>query len=196
MRIIVTDFRKEVEPEGEQVFIQAPRSKQFLVEKFMADKLSYEKLREELGDYVAGLVLRAKQKGIKFVELVEPDLEEVMHFVNENLKIKGEARERILRETEEWLKSMRGFYASFIKFLYNLFFFLPVRLRLRAVEFFADLFSWLVNIIPGDQYDVVAAINMALEEEARKIAEYIDGRDGSVIVRRDIAFKLLNFLGH
>ena len=160
------------------VALQVQKKYGDLIHGFMLNSLTRDEFLEEVSkrygtssprmDNSAGWVnvVIAAKEAEKGVYPIEPNLDKVLDKVKEKVKISEKLK--ILKEAESWYLNRSGWFSRFlalIRFPFNL---LPrfepiLRIEIAWAKFWLSLFATVVNNIPGDQKDYVAALKFMLD---------------------------------
>ena len=175
-----------------KVAIQAPSRFQPLVDSLISNSITWREFinqvasrtgienpeRSELTAWVHAV--RACDLIAARALLIEPDIDEVLQRIREKLTIKE--KERIIQEARVWYISRTGFPRRMLSFILSIFFFLPHFLRIWIAKAFMSIYSFIANVIPGDQHDVLVAITLADGLIAREMARRIKEEKPEVVV--------------
>jgi hypothetical protein len=177
-----------------EVFIQAPGRFQAPVKEFVEGLLPDELLLKEISKrsgeedpeklFWVPVVFQCKVLGVH-AELVEPDIDKVLAKAAKELSLKGPDLDRVRQEARLWFLSGSGYIRHFYDAFDMLFFWLPWRVRVRKAWLRACAF--VVNLIPGDQQDVMAMVAKANSLLAVRLAKALKGKKGVAFIDEDIA---------
>lgn len=185
----------KVKAKGPKVFIQAPEKFQPILTQFLDSLMPEDKFFNEISkrtgyerpEELAWVALAMYCKAMRIpAQLIEPDIGKVLDKARKNVKLKGEELRPIVQEARLWFLSgtgyLRGFYAAFDW----LFFWCPWRVFWRKL--FVQAVAFVVNVLPGDQQDVIALIreaNVVLTDNLAKRLK--DIKKSTVFLDEDIA---------
>ncbi len=181
--LTLEDCKEEELSTVEVLILPIERKKEKIIKLYAAGILSREALEKHL--MVAGGLFSsyyprflkiadiAKQKKIQIAG-IEGDVDSIIEAVRG--KIKEGRNRKVLQEARLWLISNEGPVERFLRKIDRLLKPLPGGLRQLLVNFISGIYGFIVNIIPGDQLDAVAAVNAAREiickEIVRKATRY------------------------
>jgi len=177
-----------------KLFIQAPIKYQPFVEEFLDGLLPEEAFLEEVSKrtgyerpeqipWVRVVLLCRNFK--KPVKLIEPDIDRVLAKAGKRLNL-GEDAQRIFQEARLWFLSGSGYPRHFYVAFDALFFWCPWRVFFRKL--FLRAVAFVVNLIPGDQRDVLALVNEANKVLVEELSDLLKNvKKATVILDEDIA---------
>lgn len=182
-------FKKKVS----HVYVQAPEKFQDLINHFIKGLSPWDRFLSEIAsrtgvpnpetDPRTGWVhaVRMSRDTAARVLAVEPDIDQVLEKVESKLTIKD--KQTVLHEARLWYLSREGFLRRLINFFDFPVQFLPPNFRMGWARFWLKIYGALVNIIPGDQQDFVAAVSIGDSLLSRRMAEALDQHeDGPVFL--------------
>lgn len=158
----------KVRVKGPKVFIQAPEKFQPFVDQFldnlMPEDVFFEEVSKRTGherpEELAWVALAAYCRMMKIpTQLIEPDIDKVLDTARKNVKLKGEELRPVVQEARLWFLSGTGYLQGFYTAFDWLFFWCPWRVFWRKL--FLQAVAFVVNIVPGDQQDVVTLVREA-----------------------------------
>ena len=191
-------LKKKLPNEG-TVFVQGPKKFQPFVEDYLRGALPYEIFLHEISKRTGTenpetsllwvkLVYTCQKHGLN-VKLIEPDIDPILKKVSKELHLKDEVKFRVLQEARMWFLSNSGYVAHFYAAFDTMFFWLPFHLFFRRL--WLKIAGAIVNLIPGDQQDVLAAVSKAYDEIGKKISEELkEAQDSTVFLEESIADKV------
>lgn len=181
----------------EFIYLQAPDKFQDLINRFIRGMIPWDRFVNEIAkrtgtpnpemDAQTGWVhvVRMARDTTTPILVIAPDIDVILKKIESKLKIKD--KKKIIHEARLWYLSHEGFLKRLIQFLDTpvKFIRLPAELRTMWISFWMSVYSIIVNIIPGDQRDFVAAVSLGDVEIARTLAERLSKlEDGYVFLDR------------
>jgi len=163
------------------VLIQAPDRYQNLVGQFTQGLLPWEEFLTELSKRTGSerpeeelfwprIVRKCSERNLS-VKLIEPDIDKLLGAAQKKLQIKGDKSRHIMQESRLWFISGAGYINHFFSAFDAMFFWLPFKTVFRRI--WLKFWSFIVNIIPGDQKDVMAAVNFAYDSMTKKLVKML-----------------------
>ena len=180
------------------VLIQAPDRYQHLVKRFTDGLLPWEEFLTEVSKRTGSerpereifwprIVRECGEKNVP-VKLVEPDIDKILDAAKKKLQIKGEKADHIVQEARLWFLSGAGYISHFFAAFDAMFFWLPFKHFFRVA--WLRFWSLLVNIVPGDQRDIIAAVNFAYASMTDKLVKLLGKGDALVFIDEIIASRV------
>jgi len=179
------------------IYLQAPDKFQDLINRFIRGLIPWERFLDQIAKRTGtpSPEIDPKTAWVHVVKMarntttpliaVEPDLDKVLKSVEKKLTVKD--KKKTLHEARLWYLGREGFLKrliSFFDFPVRLLR-LPPELRTMWIGFWMNVYGVIVNVIPGDQRDFVAAVALADTEIARIIAQRLSKlEDGHAFIDR------------
>ncbi|MBR9679428.1 MAG: hypothetical protein GOU99_00045 [Candidatus Altiarchaeota archaeon] len=159
-----------------------------MVNGYMMDVMTRDELIEEMGkrfgttmpekDPRTGWIhiLDAAKKLDKGVYPIAPNPTAVLDSIKQKVKI--DEKLKILKQAESWYVNRTGWFSRFLSLVRFPFSLLPqseavLKIEMSWAKFWLSLFSKIVNFVPGDQNDYVAALKFMLDAIEDKMVEEI-----------------------
>jgi hypothetical protein len=180
---------------GPKVFVQAPIKYQPFVEEYydgllpddgflkeVSKRTGYER-PEELPWVALAVYCKSIKKPVK---LIEPDINKVLEKAGKKLRLEGDERRPVFQAARLWFLSGTGYMRHFYSAFDTLFFWCPWRVFWRKL--FLRAVAFVVNVIPGDQQDVMALVHEANAVLADELSRLLKGlKKSTVFLDEDIA---------
>lgn len=176
------------------VLIQAPDKYQHLVDQFTGGLLPWDKFLDDLSKrtgferpeeemFWPRIVRECSERNVN-VKLIEPDIDKLLGAAQKKLQLKGDKSRHVIQEARLWFLSGAGYIHHFFAAFDAMFFWLPFKMFFHRI--WLKFWSFIVNVIPGDQKDVVAAVNFAYDAMTNKIVKMLAKAGDSTVFLDDI----------
>ena len=178
------------------IYLQAQSKYQILVDEFLKGLLPWEVFILEISRRTGTerpdetllwvkLVEESKKLNLK-VKLIEPDFDKLMKKVEKVLKMDEGTKTKVIQEARLWFLSNSGYMKHFYAAFDDLFYWLPFHLFFRQI--WLKISSFFVHLIPGDQKDVMVAVNKAYDIMTVDIAnKFKKAKRGVLFLEESIA---------
>ena len=152
----------------------------------MSKRTGSERPEEEL--FWPRIVRECSERNVP-AKLIEPDIDKLLGDAQKKLQMKGDKSRHIIQEARLWFISGSGYINHFFSAFDAMFFWLPFKSFFRRL--WLKFWSFLVNAVPGDQKDVMAAVNFAYDSMTKTLVKTLaKAGDSTVFLDEIIASKV------